>query len=233
MFTSNPCFQTWKLLGFLKKERALTFSESVATVNWTSNLPCFCCNQTRCGHSVKCHSNQSSFQMEWGKVESCYFRDHGHRVFRLERRGSIQYLISSQFQSLHLWWCRNTLVPMELTTCTSGKAPSMQRHMYKFESNLCSHSNYFFSEGFAYFNKTIVIFQSKSDSNHWEMRIKRNPNHVCFHQKYGLWWKLLSRTSFLTMQSMVYQTPGYTFPHGALDICWHSSAVYGYLFLLN
>jgi len=43
---------------------------------------------------------------------------------------------------------------------------------------------------------TIVMFPSKSDSNRWEMRIKRNSNHVRFHQKFGLWWKLLTRASF-------------------------------------
>ncbi len=48
---------------------------------------------------------------------------------------------------------------------------------------------------------SVAMFPSKSDSNQWEMRIKRKIRIVCFHQKYELWWKLLTRTSFLTLAS--------------------------------
>ncbi len=34
---------------------------------------------------------------------------------------------------------------------------------------------------------SVAMFPSKSDLNQWEMRIKRNSNHVCFHQKHELW----------------------------------------------
>jgi len=40
---------------------------------------------------------------------------------------------------------------------------------------------------------SLVMCPSKSYLNHWEMCIKRNLNHVCFHQKYRLLWKLVFR----------------------------------------
>ena len=51
---------------------------------------------------------------------------------RLKSGGTIRVVISAQFKNLHLWWFGGGLVLMEVATCTSGKALSMQildRHM--------------------------------------------------------------------------------------------------------
>jgi len=97
---------------------------------------------------------------------------------------------------------------------------------------------------------TVVMFPSKSDLNHCEIRIKRNSNHVCFHQKCGLWWKLLTRASFLTVPWLLqtfpcisqcspwFIKPPATHFHAELLIYAGISLLFtvkdsGYLFLLN
>ena len=49
---------------------------------------------------------------------------------RLKRSGTIQLVISSQFKASISDGTRGALVPLELETCTSGKAPSMLKGMF-------------------------------------------------------------------------------------------------------
>lgn len=51
--------------------------------------------------------------MYCGKVGNCFVR------------GTTWLFMSTQFKSLHLWWCGNALLPMELAACTCEKAPSV------------------------------------------------------------------------------------------------------------
>lgn len=56
----------------------------------------------------------------------------------LKREETIR-LISAQFKSLHLWWYRGALVPMELAACTSGKASLVFKgRWYLFQGKSCT-----------------------------------------------------------------------------------------------
>ena len=51
------------------------------------------------------------------------FGNHGHHVLHPKEEGEIIFLIiNAQFNRLHLCWCGDALGPLELVTCTSGKA---------------------------------------------------------------------------------------------------------------
>lgn len=88
---------------------------------------------------------QSSFKLDWGKVENCSVvrQTEISNSFWKTSSGIIWLFISTHFKSLHLWWFGAAL----LSVGTTINALEQQ----------CSHSDdVFFKEGFAYFSKTML-----------------------------------------------------------------------------
>jgi len=97
-----------------------------------------------------------------------------HKSSRLKRRGTAWLVISTQSKSLHLWWYGGVSVSMQLETCTSGKASSILKGIYRLYSNICScPDDSFFQSGSCIFqqdnlNYMLLLFTIWKHLEHYE-----------------------------------------------------------------
>lgn len=67
----------------------------------------------------------------WVYILNCFLKSWMECSLGFKWKRTIQFVTSTKFKSLNLWWCRGVLVPMAWVTCTSVKLPLMLNIFFK------------------------------------------------------------------------------------------------------